>query len=62
MRVERIRESVERARLFARQGEALIQETKKEGGKYLLFGGKQSGQLRRSSMDLSRSLSEMRKP
>ena len=63
MRVETIREAVERARMFARQGDAFIQATKAEGGKYLLIcGNKQSGQLRRSSMDLTRALAEMRKP
>ena len=63
MRVGRIREAVERARLFARKGEELIQATKGEGGISLLIcGSKQSGQLRRSSMDLTRALAEMRKP
>lgn len=62
MTVEKIREAVERARLFARHGEALIQATKTEGGKYLLYGSKQSVSLRRLSLDLTRSLAEMRKP
>jgi hypothetical protein len=63
MRVERIREAVERARLLARQGEEFIQATKTEEGRYMLIcGNKQSGQLRRTSMDLTRALAEMRKP
>jgi hypothetical protein len=59
MRVEKIRVAV--ARLFARQGEELIQATKKEEGEYLLFGSKQSASLRRLSMNLTRELAEMRK-
>lgn len=62
MRVEKIRVAVEMARLFARQGEELIQATKKEEGKYLLFGSKQSASLRRLSMNLTRELAEMRRP
>ena len=63
MRVETIREAVERARLFARQGDDFIQATKAEGGKSLLICGyNHLGQLRRSSMELTRALAEMRKP
>jgi hypothetical protein len=61
MRVEKIRVAVEMARLFARQGEELIQAPKKEEGEYLLFGSKQSASLRRLSMNLTRELAEMRK-
>lgn len=62
MTTEKIRDAVELARRFAREGDALIQATKAEGGKYLLMGSKQSGQLRRHSLDLTRALAEMRKP
>ncbi len=62
MRIEKIRVAVEMARLFARQGEELIQATKTESGKYLLFGSKQSASLRRLSMNLTRELAEMRRP
>jgi hypothetical protein len=62
MKIGQIRVAVEMARLFARQGEDLIQESKGEDGKYLLYGSKQSGSLRRLSMNLTRELAEMRKP
>lgn len=60
MTIEAIRAAVEQARRFAREGDALIQALKLHNS--LLYGSKQTGQLRRHSMDLTRALSEMRKP
>jgi hypothetical protein len=75
MRIERIRDSENLARKFARDSAAFVEEnvrrqveriqeaTKAEGGKYLVItGSKQSGALRRLSLELTRALAEMRKP
>lgn len=62
MKIEKIRKAVKRARRFAKEGEALILEIKAPQGESLLYGSKQSGSLRRRSLDLTRSLAEMRKP
>jgi glutamine cyclotransferase len=63
MRIERIRDSENLARKFARDSAAFVEATKAEGGKYLVItGSKQSGALRRLSLELTRALAEMRKP
>lgn len=62
MQVEQIRTAENLARKFAKDAGQLVADSKTEGGKYLLYGGKRSGALRRLSMDLTRALAEMRKP
>ena len=62
MEIDRILEAQVLAQQFSKKADALIQETKTEGGKYLLYGSKQSGALRRLSLDLTRKLAEMRNP
>lgn len=63
MRIERIRDSENLARKFARDSAAFVEATKAEGAKYLVItGSKQSGALRRLSLELTRALAEMRKP
>jgi hypothetical protein len=59
MRVERIKEAKGEAVRFIRQVNRLMESLNLEDR---LYGSKLSGALRRSSLDLTRALAEMRRP
>ena len=61
MTPETITEAINEAKKFIRlANEAIVEH--EESGNHAMWGTKKTGALRRSSMDLTRALSEMRKP
>lgn len=61
MKIENIKKAVEEATRFLERTKALY-EGMKAKGEYMWANPKQSGAVRRASMDLTRALAEMRKP
>jgi hypothetical protein len=61
MKPQNITAAIKEAQRFVTLAKIAIAEHK-ESGNYMMWGTKATGALRRSSMDLTRSLSEMRKP
>ena len=59
MTKEGIKSAVDEAREFLKRATAVLKEA--ESNDYCLFGDKLTGSLRRQSMELTRSLAEMRK-
>lgn len=57
---ERVREAVAEAQRFIKKAFTVLKEENES--KHSYFGSASSGALRRSSLDLSRVLSHMRKP
>jgi hypothetical protein len=62
MTPKNIRATVAEARAFIKAAEAALKNVSKHGVIEFLDTGKESGALRRQSMNLTRSLAEMRKP
>lgn len=65
MNIENIKKAKQEALRFVERADALLQERKKydEGEKKYCFNApKESGAVRRASLDLTRALAEMRKP
>ncbi len=60
MNLEKLLEAKSEAERFLKKVEKL--EERANTDTYAFWGCKESGDVRRSSMDLSRSLSELRKP
>ena len=60
MNNKKVREAIAEARRFIRRADDVLQEEKEN--KYYYFGTKASGAVRRSSLDLTRALAELRKP
>jgi len=56
-----IRKAVAEAKLFIKRANAALAIVRKIGDFDYLDGGKESGALRRSSMELTRSLADMRR-
>ena len=64
MRIERLRDAVMIARAFAKRGGELLDEINgydSNKGSGYINGSKLSGAVRRSSMELTRKLAELRK-
>lgn len=61
MKPKTINESVKEAQRFIKLAKSVIDEHKLSGYEGL-YGSKATGALRRASMDLTRSLAEMRRP
>jgi len=60
MTKEKIKEAISEAKRFIKLASNCLESESKNPG--LLYGSKESGSTRRSSMDLTRKLAEMRKP
>jgi hypothetical protein len=60
MRVPAIEKALAEARQFAGRAQAVLNAAKDD--KYLFFGSKLTGSLRRQSLELTRALAELRKP
>lgn len=53
--------SIREAKRFIREANLLKAEMKANGNSYIITGTRQSGATRRASLDLSRSLSDLRR-
>lgn len=62
MRVEKLEDAVRLAKRFAELSKFVRIAKVSDGHRYLASCPKESGMLRRASMDLTRALAEMRKP
>jgi hypothetical protein len=62
MNVDSLATAAQEARKFLRLVKIVQEEHKALNSTFLVCGGKNSGALRRASMDLTRALAEMRKP
>jgi len=61
VRRERIEQAEERSRNFLRKARDYREREQKDGA-LVMYGCKESGALRRASLDLTRSLADMRRP
>ena len=62
MNNEKITEAVREAKRFIEKHKKFAESLTQSQSGYAYFGSKESGALRRASMDLTRALAEMRKP
>jgi hypothetical protein len=62
MNNEKITQAVREAKRFLDRHKAFAESLQQTPHGYAVFGSKESGALRRASMDLTRALAEMRKP
>ena len=62
MNRQKIEKAKEKAEQLIAAVDALFKRSEGEPGWYLVHGSKESGALRRASLDLTRALAEMRKP
>ncbi len=62
MTVKEIEKAVSEAQRFIDSAECAVKHNVTYGGSSYICYGKRSGALRRASMDLTRSLADMRKP
>lgn len=62
MNNEKITQAVREAKRFLEKHKEYAESLSQTEHGYGIFGTKQSGALRRASMDLTRALAEMRKP
>lgn len=62
MKIENLKEAIEEAKRFLKRAEDLRKKTSKKSGYVYVYGGfpKESGSVKRASMDLTRSLAKLR--
>lgn len=60
MNIETLDNAVEEAKKFIEKAEKAIKRSEEDG--YTFFGCKETAACKRASMDLTRALSELRKP
>lgn len=61
MTTTKINAAIKEAQEFIKRAKVAVAEHEASGNRYGMWGSKATGALRRSSMDLTRALAEMRK-